>query len=691
VLAALSSCIASAQTVTYSGLLEEMADRDALARFPSPAYRQLQGSTYNRASVARDQPDQTFSGWFADSDGVFSIRQEPSPSGGATEHVVMEHTGPGAITKLWTPFFYRDYGNRIGARIRIYLNGSNVPVIDEHLIELVTRLEWNTSDYGSKTASRNSFTVPHPIAAFTARAGNCYLPIPFSASCKVTMSDLPFYDIVSYRAYDPGAAVENFSMALYAAASNQARLNLTARQIGSATNFDGGTLHQTNRSLAAGAAMTLHLNAGAAAVRHLEVRLDAAQIAAAPAALRSTVLIMTFDGGQTVWCPLGDYFCSADSIHPFDTWTRSVTADGRMICRWVKPYRTSASLTLANFGANAVDATLTARTGDWTWNDNSMHFHASWRPDDVVPGTPPSDWNFVDALGKGVLVGDAWTVGNIHGSWWGEGDEKIYVDDDYEVAKSPGLFGTGTEDYYGWAGGVVPTRTDEFSAPYLANVRVGGLDGGTKGYNINTRIRALDAIPFTRRLRFDMESSFGTDMRNPWNVLGYSSTVFWYAIPGATDNRPPDPAGASKPLLSMAQLQAISDRIRYGTNSQPGTSPGSRWNLGEDDAGAGAGSTGAATSKDALGGNDLTRFGAPAYSASVPAGGSTLSMRFSGTNSRYYVTGTPSCLHTLSRTPRLSPAGWSPVASRVMDFDGQLDLSDASPPSGGAFYRAHVR
>ena len=66
----------------------------------------------------------------------------------------------------------------------------------------------------------------------------------------------------------------------------------------------------------------------------------------------------------------------------------------------------------------------------------------------------------------------------------------------------PTHFGTGTEDYYGWAGGVVPTRQDEFSVPFLANVRVGGLDGHTTGFNICTRTRSLDAIPFTRAPRF---------------------------------------------------------------------------------------------------------------------------------------------------------------------------------------------
>ena len=230
--------------------------------------------------------------------------------------------------------------------------------------------------------------------------------------------------------------------------------------------------------------------------------------------------------------------------------------------------------------------------------------------------------------------------GNIQGGWWGEGDEKIYVDGDYDMEKFPGIFGTGTEDYYGWAGGVNPTRTDEFNNPFLSNVRVGGLDGGTKGYNINTRIRSLDAIPFKQRLVFDMESSFGVEIRNPWNVLGYSAAVFWYATPGATDNRPLKPADATKPILTMAQLQTVSDQIRYGTNAAAGTSPASRWNLGEQDAGAVAGGPGGAATKDALGSNDLSRFGTPAYSSVVPAGGSALSMFFNGSNSCYQAAGT---------------------------------------------------
>jgi phage protein U len=47
------------------------------------------------------------------------------------------------------------------------------------------------------------------------------------------------------------------------------------------------------------------------------------------------------------------------------------------------------------------------------------------------------------AKGRRVYVGDTLTIMNPEEQWWGEGDEKIWVDgEDF-----PSLFGTGTEDY----------------------------------------------------------------------------------------------------------------------------------------------------------------------------------------------------------------------------------------------------
>lgn len=564
-----AGCAAMAATtplITQETLLQEMVDREALARLPVPPYQQRQASTYNRASVARDQLDQSTGGWFADSDGVFCLRQETNPRTGKVEYVLMDHTGPGAITKLWTPFFYYDYNNRRGPQIRIYLDGSPEPALAENLIEWVTRLEWQEKAYGSKPSSQNHMAVPGALAGFTARAGNSYLPIPFARSCKVTLDDRPFYDIISYRSYPEGTAVETFSPAAYVSAARQDSVRASGDRLRRTQDETIGQRASSRRQLGPREALTLKLPRGAAAIRHLEIQLDPQEIRAHPEILRSTALVVSTDGEPAVWCPVGDFFGSANGLHALQTWTRSVdVARATLVCSWVMPYQKKASVTLTNLSAQRVTARLTAHTRPWRWDERSMYFHANWRPDHIQVGAQFTDWNFVEVRGQGVLVGDAWTVLNRTRGWWGEGDEKIYVDDEYDVKKFPGLFGTGTEDYYGWAGGVNPTRADEFTSPFLANVQVGSTDfDGSLGFNICTRIRSLDAVPFRQRLVFDMEASPGVDQRNPWDLLMYSSVTFWYGRPGAVANRGPDPAAAARAITSLEELNRQSDQLRVG-------------------------------------------------------------------------------------------------------------------------------
>ena len=540
VVAALWSCalLASAQTITLGSLLREMTDPAAVAHFPEPPYECLQASSYNRASTNRNQPDRGTTGWFADSDGVGFIRTEIKD--GKTEWVLMEHTGPGCITKIWTPFFYYDFNERVGPNLRIYLDGAESPVIDESLIRLV----------------RGDGTFASPLATKTARAGDSYVPIPFAKSCKITLTKKAFYNIINYRAYPAGTKVETFTREGHAAAAKV--LAAAGNTLTAPPPADLGALKKS-ATLKPGGKLALKLPRGPQAVRQFTVRFPAATTNSA--ALRSTVLTMKFDGEETVWTPLGDFFCSTDSLHPFHTFQRTLLADGTMICRWPMPYRKSGEVRLTNLGKSPIAAELQADVTPWQWEETSMHFFARWRPDELVPGSPFQDWNFVDVRGQGVYVGDNWAVLNPQAGWWGEGDEKIYVDGAWERG-FPTHFGTGSEDYYGWAGGVNPTRADEFSTPFLANVRVGGLNADTKGYNLCTRTRALDAMPFRQRLVFDMESSFGVDIRHPWDLLGYSAVTFWYAKPGATHNRPAQLKAAAKTVVSLEEATKLSAEIK---------------------------------------------------------------------------------------------------------------------------------
>ena len=535
-----------AAPVSLESLLHEMTDRDGLARFPEPAYRCMQASSYNRASV----PPRGSEGWFADSDGVGFIREERQ--GGRKEWVIMEHDGPGCLTRFWTPYFYYSLENHRGPNVRIYLDGAREPVLCENFIELLTG-----GDYAEAPSRENDLCVPRPFARYTARAGDLYLPIPFAKGCRVTLDKKPFYNVVNYRAYPAGTPVVSFTRQALDAA--QPLIKATGAALEAAAEYDGGTVLTLERAVAPGGRETLRLPDGSHAVRHLELRIGPD---ANPGRLRSTVLRMLCDGEETVWVPAGDFFCSGNAVNPFHTWERSVSADGVMACRWVMPYGDNAEITLENLGVGPVDAVLRVRVAEEPWEaDRSMHFHAHWRIDDPVPGTPFLDWNFVDIRGRGVYVGDAWTVLCPDTGWWGEGDEKIYIDDDYDGPRFPSHFGTGSEDYYGWAGGVVPTGADAFSAPFLSNVRIGN-PANPRGYNICTRSRVLDAIPFASRLCFDMEASAGVDIRNSWNLLHYAVVTYWYARPGAAHNRAPQPGRASQPVMTVEELDAREKALR---------------------------------------------------------------------------------------------------------------------------------
>ena len=122
----------------------------------------------------------------------------------------------------------------------------------------------------------------------------------------------------------------------------------------------------------------------------------------------------------------------------------------------------------------------------------------------------------------------------------------------------PSHFGTGTEDYYGWAGGVVPTPADEFSKPFLGNIIVG--EQRSKGYNVCTRTRVLDAIPFLQRIKFDVEASCGKRQRS--HYLQYAQTTFWYGLPGIKHNRKPLPEMAAAQLPLIEDLEKLIEKAR---------------------------------------------------------------------------------------------------------------------------------
>lgn len=518
--------------VTFASLLHEMTDRSVVTRWPSNQYQSLQTSSANRASKSPADPN----GWFANNDCNFEIRKEVHDA--RVESVLMEHEGPGVITRIWAPDFYQNLENRVGSDIRIYIDHETTPRFQCNMIELLT----------------GRGPVKPPFAQRTVRAGLLHLPIPFQKSCKITREGESFVYAINYRAYAPGTRVESFHPDLLV--NTAELLEETGTQLVRPPDWAGGQITAIDQAIAAGQQAVTHLPAGPSAVRRLEFKLAAANL---PVALRSTVLEIYFDGARTVWCPIGDFFSNANGVDPYRMWERETRVDGTMICRWVMPYQKDAALVIHNLAAEPVTIKMNATTSAWDWTPDSLHFRTNWWTSIPTPPRQVCDLNFIEAQGRGLHVGDTLIVLNPRGFWSGEGDEKIYVDEDLERG-FPSQFGTGTVDYYGWASGGEATRKEEFSTPFAANVRVGGQtrdwppdkEPHTHGYNICTRTRSLDATPFSRRFKFDIEAF--NPVSDPEAFLQYTLVTHWYGAPGTVDNRPHAHAEAAIPLPQTEDL-----------------------------------------------------------------------------------------------------------------------------------------
>ncbi len=519
VFVALASCTKSNE-ITISSLLTEMTDRDAVTNFPQTDFRLKQSSSYNRASVS---PEDSV-GWFInhdfnsnDKDHNF-IRIEEN--NGKKEWVLMDHEGPGAIVRTWMPL---KNAKKPGTDIiiKFYLDGDTVPALKGNMLGLLD----------------GTGLFPFPLAHQSLRSAVSFFPIPYAKSCKITVTKRPFFYIFTYREYPEGTPVKTFTMEDYNKA--QPQINEVCKELLNPKNTAEGEHKTLKASLSSQEEKTLTLPQGTAAVRSLSLKLKDYSDSLV---MRSVVLKMECDGKPTIWCPIGDFFGSGIGLNPFQGWYRTVGEDGTLSCRWVMPYQQNAKISVLNLGSKTVDIALDAVVGEYKWTKNSMYFNAAWRGQNPVPTRPFSDWNYVTLKGRGVYVGDALTIYNPVKKWWGEGDAKIWVD----AEDFPSLFGTGTEDYYGYSWGGMSTDFYEhpFHAQPLCNVynklnrKQEKFVKNTLGYSTETRTRALDGIPFGNALQLDMEVWSWTDCD-----MAYGVGVYWYGDASTISNRVPDPEG----------------------------------------------------------------------------------------------------------------------------------------------------
>lgn len=504
--------------ISVLALLGDMIDLSRLARLPAPPYSAGMTASTDRRSRRPEDGDS----WFANDDFVTDtlpnlVRVETAPDGGK-RYVLADVAGPGAIVRIWSA--------APAGTLRIYIDGATTPALEAPMTAL---LRGEVPPFAP------------PLAHVTGRGHNLYFPFPFARRCVVTTDSIvaidPFsgrpmsklYYQIGYRRYRPEQAAR---VRPYAAAE-LTRAAPTIRRVAGVLRdgppaAGGADADPRARTVAIAAASVepgrpsiTRVAAPAGGGELTELRISTR--ARAPETLRSTRLSIAFDGETTVDTPLIDFFGTGPAWSTYTSLPMTVAGEGLLICRFRMPFANQAVLTIARAEAGAIDVGGALAVAPAPFGKESLLFHARWREREVVPTRPFRDWHVAGIEGVGHQVGTVLNVDNPTASaWWGEGDEKITVDGE----AFPSWFGTGTEDYFGYAWST-PARFEHAFHAQTATAT----DGFAGHWSMN-RFHVLDPIPFSRALRFDLEIWHWA----PDTSIGVDATVYWYARPGGRDD-----------------------------------------------------------------------------------------------------------------------------------------------------------
>lgn len=507
--------------LTLEHFLDQMTDLEALTTMPDPYYTTKQFSSWDRRST--DPEVKTDENWFGNWDRGRYLRKDER--GGETEYVLMEADGPGVIVRFWSAN-PADAGN-----VRFYVDGADTPALETPLTT------WLGGEHP---------LAPAPISGVRAAGWNNFLPIPYGESIKVVTTEWDFYYHINYRTYEAGTEIPSFTIESTEAA--MAQIEAVAEKLAgpreAVTMPEGASETDHVFDLAAEGKASLTGLEGPAAVYAITGTVKADDLAEA---LRGVLLEIIFDGKTTVQTPLGDFFGTAPGPNPYDSLPLGMGDDGSFYSHWVMPFKDSMEVRMTNHTDMPVQVDTTFTRADREWADGSLYLHAKFKGERQIETRPRQDWNYLTVDGTGRFAGVALHIANPVADWWGEGDEKIYVDgEDF-----PSHFGTGTEDYYGYAW----CSPEVFIHAYHNQPRCDG--PGNYGHTSVNRFHIIDSIPFRDDFKFDMEVWHWAE-----TTVDQSIVAYWYATAASTDAMPEiDPALLTVPVIPEVELMHVENAL----------------------------------------------------------------------------------------------------------------------------------
>ncbi|MDR0382001.1 MAG: DUF2961 domain-containing protein [Oscillospiraceae bacterium] len=499
---------------SYADIVNMMTDMERLALTPR-GEQSGEASSYDRASRYNAVTD-TYINWDANGDGGGIIADAGNPDGRGHRVLAADLTGPGVIWRTWSALAN-------DGLIEIYIDGEAVPTVSRPFNQL----------FDGTVASNAPFNYS-ALNYIAAQGRNCLVPITYNESCKIYLFDnWGSYYQFTYTTFPEGVAVEPMPHTL--AQSDKAaldRVNTFFTTLG-ASPTAAGAEDQTfagTYTVDAGASAAVLDYAGQGAVSAFKVRVnDALGYDAMAEAIQQLTVSMYWDGEETpsVWAPLGSFFGT-----PFgDAYTTLPMGlkDGWYYCYFFLPFASGAKIVIGNDGQEArsvsVDATVTGLKGDV---GDYLRFHAKWNKDSKQPTRTDvwPDYTVLRTTGTGRFLGfmlHVYETGNY--GWWGEGDEKFFVDGE----KFPSSIGTGSEDYfsYAWCDPAIFTNRSFHAQPH----NEGGV--GNLGNKVVLRYQMTDNVPFTTSFDAYIEKYLNN------NQAQYAVTPYWYLSADGVDDYAP--------------------------------------------------------------------------------------------------------------------------------------------------------
>ncbi|MBO0994915.1 glycoside hydrolase family 172 protein [Bacillus sp. SD088] len=524
-------------SLSYRDLVKKLYDLSALSVPPMVGEKSGSFSSYDRSSKYSEETN-LYENWGANDDGSGYIRKE------GDSIVALELDGPGVIWRVWS-------AHPGDGHIRIFIDEENTSVLDKPFKDYF-------DSFGDELLN---FPSLNPTLS---RGRNSYIPIPFQKSCKIVLDkDWGNYYHFTYTQFPKEVRVPSFNGEFdkeAAIALAEADRILYLRGRASVNRYENENQQRVKVTVPPGEKAVIFNKHISGAITMIRANIDIETMGEVDKKriLRELVISMEWDGEQSpsVWAPLGDFFGSAPGVNTYSSLPLGMH-ESSFYSNWYMPFSEGANIEIANDGTVSQTVNFEINYIDLpkSKTKNLLRFHAKWHRDDfqylnkgrfTEGGDRWPDWPLLLVKGKGRYCGvhlhvyntweepeqsaDTWWYGRWDRKtidwWWGEGDEKFFIDGE----KFPSTFGTGSEDYIGYAWAAEPPFP-MFDSAFACQPFI---EIDANGHTSVNRFHVCDNIPFNESFEGFIEKYKDNRWENN-NVCIYATTVYWYQSAGTSD------------------------------------------------------------------------------------------------------------------------------------------------------------